>query len=890
MERQNTIPLLSFTFTLLITVIYYIWLYLFQENQSVLTWGANILCVLGSCAASLWLLHAAKRSEQPVKTFWYLLFIGNMSYMLSEVSWFFQENILKQEIPFPSFLDVLYFIQVLAFFGAFLYHLSLVKRKLQVARFLFDVAILMTVAFTFSWHFIISPIINSAQMSHFALAITLAYPIGDLAVLAGVILVLFGPKSFLSGQSIFFILTGLIIYILADSWYFYLQYHDSYQSGDFVDPLFLLGTLLVGFTGNLYRNAPQKKIEVRKSNFMQRDVLRTAMPYVNVIILFIFMITNSEGMDALTIGTSVSILLVLLRQILIITENRRLVNSLYEQTEKAELNKQHYQSLFDYHPDAAFSMDLDGNFVSVNNAGTRMLGMANENIKGLASTTFLMSKEDEILKHYEKVRKGIPQVYEVAINSQYGHGYYSITNIPIVVKNKIVGIFGIGRDITAFKKNEAKIQFLAFHDPLTGLANRARFESYLLEAIEKAQERKEQLAVIFVDLDKFKSINDTLGHDIGDKLLLSVASRIKNSLPLADLAARQGGDEFTIVLKETTKESAEQYVKELLKSLKLPHDINGHQLISTPSIGVALYPDHGTTSVELMKKADTAMYQVKENGKGCYLFYSDAAKAYTRKLLLEKDMPYALENKEFFLHYQPLMDLSAGKITGTEALIRWKHPQLGLLLPGEFIPIAEESGFIHKLGAWVLMEACKQAKKWHDKGYYLKMGVNLSPKQFYQENLLTNVEQALAISKLDSSFLDLEITEQTAINNLQAVLPKLHALKALGVTISIDDFGTGYSSLSYLAEFPINTVKIAKEFINKLEENKSKETIISSIVDLAQNLNLDVLAEGVEEVNQALLLKSINCHAMQGYLFGRPCGSSEMEDLLNRQPDLSISD
>lgn len=203
MERQNTIPLLSFTFTLLITVIYYIWLYLFQENQSVLTWGANILCVLGSCAASLWLLHAAKRSEQPVKTFWYLLFIGNMSYMLSEVSWFFQENILKQEIPFPSFLDVLYFIQVLAFFGAFLYHLSLVKRKLQVARFLFDVAILMTVAFTFSWHFIISPIINSAQMSHFALAITLAYPIGDLAVLAGVILVLFGPKSFLSGQSIF---------------------------------------------------------------------------------------------------------------------------------------------------------------------------------------------------------------------------------------------------------------------------------------------------------------------------------------------------------------------------------------------------------------------------------------------------------------------------------------------------------------------------------------------------------------------------------------------------------------------------------------------------------------------------------------------------------------
>jgi diguanylate cyclase (GGDEF)-like protein len=423
---------------------------------------------------------------------------------------------------------------------------------------------------------------------------------------------------------------------------------------------------------------------------------------------------------------------------------------------------------------------------------------------------------------------------------------------------------------------------------LTGLANRANFESFLLDAIEKAQEVEEKLAVIFLDLDKFKSINDTLGHDIGDKLLLSVSSRIKNSLPLLDIAARQGGDEFTIILKNTTKESAEHYVKELLESLKLPHNIGRHQLISTPSIGIALYPDHGTTSVELMKNADTAMYQVKENGKGSYLFYSEAAKVFTKKLLLEKDMPKALEKNEFFLHYQPLMDLSAGKITGTEALLRWNHPELGILLPGEFIPIAEETGYIHKLGEWVLREACNQAKRWNDNGFVIKMGVNLSPRQFYQENLSTIVEQALANSGLDPAALDLEITEETAITNLQTVIPKLHALKALGVTISIDDFGTGYSSLSYLADLPVDTVKIAREFISNMEENKSKETIISSIVNMAKNLNLDVLAEGVEEVNQALLLKSINCHSMQGFLFGRPCDKGEMEDLLKKQPYISL--
>lgn len=889
MERQNTFLSFGFTFTLLITFVYYIWLNLFQENESVLTWGANILCIVGSFFASLWLWRAAKRSEQSVKAFWYLLFLGNISFMLSEVAWFVQENILIQEIHFPSYLDILYFIQVLAFFGAFLYHLSLVKRKLHVARFLFDVAILMTVAFTFSWHFIINPIIGSAQLSHFALAVTLAYPIGDLAVLAGIILIMFGPNSFLSGRSILFVLTGLLLYIFADSWYFYLQFHGNYQSGDFVDPLFLLGTLLVGYAGDLYRNTPQENPELGKKDYLRRDVFRTAMPYVNVIILFIFMITNSEGMDELTIGTSVSILLVILRQILIITENRRLVYSLYEQTERAELNKQHFQSLFDYHPDAAFSLDLDGKFVSMNTAGTKMLGMTDESIKGLASTTLLKDKEEKILKHYERVREGYSQIYEVAIKDSNGQDHYlSITNIPIVVKNKIVGIFGIGKDITAFKENEARIQFLAYHDPLTGLANRANFESFLLDAIEKAQEVEEKLAVIFLDLDKFKSINDTLGHDIGDKLLLSVSSRIKNSLPLLDIAARQGGDEFTIILKNTTKESAEHYVKELLESLKLPHNIGRHQLISTPSIGIALYPDHGTTSVELMKNADTAMYQVKENGKGSYLFYSEAAKVFTKKLLLEKDMPKALEKNEFFLHYQPLMDLSAGKITGTEALLRWNHPELGILLPGEFIPIAEETGYIHKLGEWVLREACNQAKRWNDNGFVIKMGVNLSPRQFYQENLSTIVEQALANSGLDPAALDLEITEETAITNLQTVIPKLHALKALGVTISIDDFGTGYSSLSYLADLPVDTVKIAREFISNMEENKSKETIISSIVNMAKNLNLDVLAEGVEEVNQALLLKSINCHSMQGFLFGRPCDKGEMEDLLKKQPYISL--
>ncbi|MFX3624446.1 MAG: putative bifunctional diguanylate cyclase/phosphodiesterase, partial [Ectobacillus sp.] len=373
--------------------------------------------------------------------------------------------------------------------------------------------------------------------------------------------------------------------------------------------------------------------------------------------------------------------------------------------------------------------------------------------------------------------------------------------------------------------------------------------------------------------DRFKAINDTLGHGIGDLVLIEIANRLRTCIPPSAKLARLGGDEFTILTGHFQDiQIPKMIAQEILTAIQKPLQVEGHTLRVTPSIGIAIYPDAGEDLHSLLKHADMAMYTIKNNGKNNFSIYNEKmSQNMRRKLRLEQDLFNAIENKEIFLQYQPQIDIAANQVIGVEALVRWNHPQYGIISPCEFIPIAEETGLIAAIGEWVLREACSQMKAWKIGGFpELKVAVNLSAAQFKKESFVQTITTILRETGLDPCSLDLELTERIAMNNEAKTMQKLKALKELGIHISIDDFGTGYSSLAYLPLYPIDSLKIAREFINMAENCTEGKAIISTILSLAKTLNISVIAEGVETAEQLQFLKSYGCHRVQGYLFSKP--------------------
>jgi diguanylate cyclase len=413
-----------------------------------------------------------------------------------------------------------------------------------------------------------------------------------------------------------------------------------------------------------------------------------------------------------------------------------------------------------------------------------------------------------------------------------------------------------------------KLEHVATHDALTGLPNRVLLADRLEQAIAQAERNKGSFALLMVDLDRFKSINDSLGHQAGDELLKEVATRLRSTLRKVDTLARIGGDEFVIILTGIGRpQDAESVISNVLECIRRPMELAALEVQTSPSIGVSLYPHDGTDPATLLKHADAAMYHAKKMGRDTFQFFAPEMNAFTRERLeLESSLRSALSRREFVLHYQPKVDIRSSQIVSVEALIRWHHPKRGLVPPLDFIPLAEETGLILPIGEWVLHEACRQARAWHTAGMpQLRMAVNLSAKQFCPKNLVASVRRALLESGLEARFLELELTETAVMQDPEASVAILHELSALGVRISIDDFGTGYSSLSYLRRFPLNKVKIDRSFVGQICRSRSDAAIVRAIVSLAHSLELCVIAEGVETVEQLDFLSGIDCDQYQGY-------------------------
>ena len=435
-------------------------------------------------------------------------------------------------------------------------------------------------------------------------------------------------------------------------------------------------------------------------------------------------------------------------------------------------------------------------------------------------------------------------------------------------------------------RSEERIQYLAYHDSLTSLPNRSLFSQLLTHGISQAHRYNKGLAVLFIDLDRFKNINDTLGHDTGDLLLQEVGTRLRHLLRASDAVARLGGDEYVVLLEELDDEKYVSVVaQKILSAIVKPFEALGQEFHVTASIGISSYPKDGEDEKALMKNADIAMYRAKEQGKNNFQFYSAELNAHSfERLTLEVNLRRALERNEFQVHYQPKVDIRTGHITGMEALIRWQHPDLGTVGPNQFIPLAEETGLIVPIGKWVLKTACMQIKAWQNSGLpQLGVAVNLSARQFSDENLLHDITSTLKESGIDPALLELEITESMLMHNVEKAIGVMRALADMGIRLAIDDFGTGYSSLSTLKRFPINTIKVDRSFIRDIAANAEDNAITGAIIAMGRSLSLTVIAEGVETAEQLDFLRAHACDEFQGFYCSKAVPAVEFMELLKAQ-------
>jgi diguanylate cyclase (GGDEF)-like protein/PAS domain S-box-containing protein len=541
-------------------------------------------------------------------------------------------------------------------------------------------------------------------------------------------------------------------------------------------------------------------------------------------------------------------------------------------------NEARYRLLFQRNLAGVYRTGTDGRILDCNDACARIFGYDSreEFLNADANDFYFDDAERERLIQMLRDQRQISNL-ELRLRRRDGSAVWVLENMMLLDGT----IEGTIIDITDRKHAQEQMEYQAYHDALTGLPNRLLFRDRISVALAHARRSSRASAVMFLDLDQFKLVNDTLGHTVGDRMLQVIAARIVTCVRADDTVARMGGDEFTILLGDLNdRKGAAAVAQKVLEALRYPVTLDEHELYLTTSIGIAIFPEDGADAETLLKNADRAMYRAKELGRDNYQFatavHIDGADG---RLSLERSLHRALQQGEFVLHYQPMVEIATGRVVGAEALVRWNHPQNGLIQPEEFISVAEETKFIVPLGAWVLHTACTQMKAWHDAGHaWLRVAVNLSPRQFQDRDLVTTVEKILAETGFPATYLDLEITESTAMQNAELSLSILKRLKDMGIRISIDDFGTGYSSLSYLKRFPIDTVKIDQDFVRDLTTDDA--AIITAVISMARALNLRVIAEGVETEEQLAFLRREQCAEMQGFLYSEPLSPLEFERAL----------
>jgi len=544
------------------------------------------------------------------------------------------------------------------------------------------------------------------------------------------------------------------------------------------------------------------------------------------------------------------------------------------------------RKIIETEPECVKLLDPDGNILEINPAGLVMLQSDDPgDVIGRPVERFVAPEYQSRLRAAtQRVASGEPAILEMEIVGLKGRRRRVEQHAAPLYGHdgRIRSILAVVRDISERADAESQVHYLAHYDLLTGLPNRALFRDRLLQAMAQAKRSDTLIAVMFLDIDDFKDVNDTLGHAVGDQLLKEIAQRIRSCMREYDTVARFGGDEFGIIQTDVqTVEAAADLAERVLGMLGEPFHIEGHEIHSGASVGMTIYPFDDAQADALLRNADMAMYKAKREGRNRFQFYvAELNEMVQRRAALERDLRIALQKQQFRLHYQPQLDLTTGRIVGVEALLRWRHPERGEISPAEFIPVAESSGLIMPIGDWVLRTACREARAWQDAGLPpVRVAINLSAMQFRHRNLLDTITSALAESGLEPRWLEVELTESLIMRDVRATIDTLQHLHELGVQIAVDDFGTGYSSLSYLTRFPVSKIKLDKSFVRDVDK-RDGAAIARTVIALGHSLNMKVMAEGVETEYQLRFLREHACNEVQGYYFSRPMSAGAIQRLL----------
>ncbi|MDN4607166.1 EAL domain-containing protein [Sporosarcina highlanderae] len=571
-------------------------------------------------------------------------------------------------------------------------------------------------------------------------------------------------------------------------------------------------------------------------------------------------------------------------------ELKRANENLLETTSKLIVSEALSNVINETSRDSMIILNKDGEILKVNPSGEKNLKYHDGELEGENIRILFTFKEsryylDSILmsiQRYESIR-GYDSHEEIYITRKDGSTFLSEIQIGWKFIQDQTIIACTIRDITEQKKSEALIKHMAYHDFLTGLANRRSFNETLINHLKNARESNQPVGVMFLDMDRFKYINDSLGHSIGDRVLQEVSVRLGSCVRDQDFLARVGGDEFNVILPNTDRESALEIADHILAALQQPLLVNDYELYITASIGLCIFPYDGEDYNELIKRADVALFQAKEQGKNKYqVFHTGMNMQSYRSFIMQNDLRKAIERNEFELVYQPRVNVVTGKVESAEVLLRWHHPSWGSVSPNEFIPIAEQTGLIVKIGDWVLRTVCQQVKRWQENDYNLvRIAINFSARQFMQKDFLSNIERILEETGVAAHLLEIELTESALLENEDFVINALHRLREIGIMISIDDFGTGYSSLQYLSRLPINILKIDRSFVQGIMDKSSENrSITTAVISLAKSLRLSVIAEGVETKQQLEFLGLHGCDEVQGYLFCKPVPQQRFEEMM----------
>jgi diguanylate cyclase (GGDEF)-like protein/PAS domain S-box-containing protein len=864
-----------------------------QATQAISNFGL----IVAPMAAGLTCLRTARFCSRQQERMWKLMGASALCWGLGQTAWTWYETVLGREVPFPSLADVGYLaappLAAAALISLPFAAQSLAGRLRQVLDGLMIAASLLLA----SWVLVLRPLFHSGTDDLLSQVISLAYPIGDVVVGTIVLFVLARARMGRGtrGTALPLLGAGLVAIAVADSGFVYLTASGAYSSGALIDAGWFLGYLLVLLAA---RKPEDDQVRQEEETSAGVDRMGMYLPYIAVVgSLAVSTVAQVQQgiLDQFAAWTRSFIILALVgRQVLSLLENaslaRHLESRVVERTAELRASEQRFQALVQHSSEVVILVDADGRVEYVSESMTRVFGYSEAHLLGRRLTQVLDSDAGV------RLREGLAEVaerpygvleLELPLRHRDGHQCTVQLTVTNLLDNPSVGGLVLNtRDISERRQLEDQLVHQAFHDSLTSLANRALFKDRVDHALARTKRQTPSVAVLFLDLDGFKEVNDSLGHAAGDRLLIQVAERLRSCVRPSDTVARFGGDEFAVLIEDASDDiDVVQVADRVLEGFRQPFEVNGRELHVRGSMGIARMESDVDGADHLLRNADLAMYRAKAAGRGGYERYDpEMHTELVQRVQLEADLRRALDAGELFLQYQPTFDLASGQLVGAEALARWQHPTRGLVPPTEFIPLAEASGLIRPLGAWVLREACRQAAEWQrsagQRDKPLALNINLSGRQLQHPEVVDDVATALQESGLPPDSLVLEMTESVLMDDNENVLDILRRIKELGARLAIDDFGTGYSSLSYLHRFPVDMLKIDRSFVERLSHATDNAELARTIVRLGQSLQLVTVAEGVEDSAQFLALRRMGCDVGQGFYFGRPMESDEISRLL----------